>query len=725
MATVTRSSFAGTTDWEPIANMTKVFEGPINATIPGWITITLDTAFYYNNTRNLLIAVDENTAGTDGVRFTGTTANSRVLHYRNNATNPDAATPPTGTIANVIGNIRIDGLTQVSKTWTGSFDSDWTNAGNWSPTGAPVATDNIFIAKAAFSPALSTIVSINNLIIDTSVQLSIANGQTLYVSGTLYNNYQVIGNGTLNLNGTNQIIKGNGLVRNLTLNNTSTSFDTTLTSFISIERELLLQNGVLTANKKLRLMSTASGTAHIAPVTGGTIVGEVIVDRCIAGGRRAFRFLGHPFATNIELAQFADDISITGAGGISNGFASNTSTSPSAFSYITSNGDGQPNDGGWSAIPNTSYTIPSGDAIRLFIRGPKGQPGEFIASTIPEDATISVIGQLNPFGNYTKTIVPGGVEGYNFVANPYASPVNLSAATPDNINNTYWVWNARGGTRGIYENRTFGGAAYLLPSMGGFFVQALSTSGSLTFHEADKTITEQTNLRQAHELINTIALSVTTPDGTLWDTYQLNFNEKATSKKDATTDGRKLSNPEVNLYSISTDNQALSIDTRPLQEEKINLGFTSNIPRSFIIHVTSLHLPAGYEAYWNDHYTNTTLKLLNEGEYTFHVNTDTKSQGDDRFSITLQKTTEVLATALPLTIYPNPATTKITVEIPQTIEQPEKLLLYSANGKLLSCIQNIENKRLVAIQLQGLATGCYFITLLSNQPSITSPFVIE
>ncbi|TAE07892.1 MAG: fibronectin type III domain-containing protein, partial [Bacteroidetes bacterium] len=116
MGTVSRSSFASNTDWEPVANLTTVFDGTITPTVPGWVTITLSTPFPYNNVGNLLIAIDENRAGDNGTASFRTTTPSgstnRTIFFRSDGTNPD----PTGTLptangrSNVIGNIQINGL---------------------------------------------------------------------------------------------------------------------------------------------------------------------------------------------------------------------------------------------------------------------------------------------------------------------------------------------------------------------------------------------------------------------------------------------------------------------------------------------------------------------------------------------------------------------------------------------------------------------------------------
>jgi len=114
MGVVSRSAFTSTTDWEPLSNLTLVYDGTISGTVPGWVTITLSTPFTYNNTGNLLIAVDENASGNSGstgYRATNLGSN-RVIFYRDDTNNPDPTAPPTaGGRSSLVGNIKIDGLT--------------------------------------------------------------------------------------------------------------------------------------------------------------------------------------------------------------------------------------------------------------------------------------------------------------------------------------------------------------------------------------------------------------------------------------------------------------------------------------------------------------------------------------------------------------------------------------------------------------------------------------
>lgn len=95
-----KNTFANTTDWEPLANLTQVFSGTITPVGSSWMEITFTTPFAYNGTSNLIVAVDENssnwsTGDTYWGSYTGST--DTAIYYRNDTTNPNPATPPTAT----------------------------------------------------------------------------------------------------------------------------------------------------------------------------------------------------------------------------------------------------------------------------------------------------------------------------------------------------------------------------------------------------------------------------------------------------------------------------------------------------------------------------------------------------------------------------------------------------------------------------------------------------
>jgi hypothetical protein len=112
MSHTPNSSFASTSDWLPISQFTEVYNGPLPA-IPadGWIEFVLTTPFVYNNTDNLVIAVEENQPnyGTSAEEFYGTTvAENRSIYYYSDSNNPDPLAPPTASATPaVIPNTRL------------------------------------------------------------------------------------------------------------------------------------------------------------------------------------------------------------------------------------------------------------------------------------------------------------------------------------------------------------------------------------------------------------------------------------------------------------------------------------------------------------------------------------------------------------------------------------------------------------------------------------------
>ncbi|WP_160136765.1 T9SS type A sorting domain-containing protein [Chryseobacterium sp. c4a] len=113
-----KTNFSGGSDWIPIANLTEVFSGTVtNAN--GVVEIVFSTPFAYDNSQNLVIAVDENTSGYDFDNNTFTVytlpnAQNRAILYRSDGNDPDPSSPPTGTLQEYRAATGITGLTPSS-----------------------------------------------------------------------------------------------------------------------------------------------------------------------------------------------------------------------------------------------------------------------------------------------------------------------------------------------------------------------------------------------------------------------------------------------------------------------------------------------------------------------------------------------------------------------------------------------------------------------------------
>ena len=104
-------------DWIPVTNLTKVFEGNTGfgdiSTGDGWMEIMLETPFNYNPSTdgNLVVAVDENSPGytsySDDFYCDQNSNNANVsIYYMSDVTNPDPSSPPSGTTSSYYPNTK-------------------------------------------------------------------------------------------------------------------------------------------------------------------------------------------------------------------------------------------------------------------------------------------------------------------------------------------------------------------------------------------------------------------------------------------------------------------------------------------------------------------------------------------------------------------------------------------------------------------------------------------
>ncbi|MDQ0593784.1 hypothetical protein QFZ37_002153 [Chryseobacterium ginsenosidimutans] len=111
----TKTSFTSDVDWVPLAQLTQVYSGTVtNAN--GVIEVTFATPFPYNNTSNLVVAAEENSAGYDNndyeeAMYVYPGAQNSTIYYKNDYTDPDPASPPTsGNLVDYKSVITIEGL---------------------------------------------------------------------------------------------------------------------------------------------------------------------------------------------------------------------------------------------------------------------------------------------------------------------------------------------------------------------------------------------------------------------------------------------------------------------------------------------------------------------------------------------------------------------------------------------------------------------------------------
>lgn len=107
-----KASFTSDTDWIPVSQLTQAYSG-IVTNVDEVVEITFATPFLYNNTDNLVIAVEEKSAGHDNneVFYVYNTTPNSIIIYGDNDNSPNPASPPTGYLADTKSVITLKGLT--------------------------------------------------------------------------------------------------------------------------------------------------------------------------------------------------------------------------------------------------------------------------------------------------------------------------------------------------------------------------------------------------------------------------------------------------------------------------------------------------------------------------------------------------------------------------------------------------------------------------------------
>ena len=561
-----------------------------------------------------------------------------------------------------------------------------------------------------------TIASGTNLVTSGAVNIAYGGG-TMTNNGT-YND----ASGTLVFAGaTTYAGSGTTSINNLTVNHASGT--SVFNVAVPVTNTVTVSNGTLNANSNITLKSTASTTARIAAgaTGGGYITGTVNTQRYIPGGRRAFRFLGHPFTTAQSMSALTDDIDITGSGG--SPFTTTGSNNPSAFFFDVTTGDNTTtgNNPGWTAF-TASSTWAQYQAMRVLVRGAKGE-GLTSAAYTPSAVTIDMSGTVNQ-GNQTISLTKGSGTNFVLVGNPFQSQVNMDAVTGTNIGSSFYIWNANQGTRGAYTSYTFGSSSFNLPA-GGAFVTTLSANGSVVIEEADKTSSTPGTMLKTTATANQVELQL--EDSTIfWDRLLLNFDDNAMATVDY-PDAAKLYNPDMTFYTLSTDDSMLSIDTRPyVASEVIKLGLYAGIKKDFKFTAPNVNMPAGTKLYFTDKLLSKTIEVTPAFEYWFTVDTSSASWGNNRFELNTQgeptSIANVNASKLKVKLVPNPTTDNVTLYYEGAGKELNIVVTNMMGVKVATAKAENANGN-VTIPTAQLANGIYNVTIYNGSEVMTQKLI--
>ncbi len=567
----------------------------------------------------------------------------------------------------VINDVAINSGTLTSSNLNISLGGNWNNSGGMFVSGSETVVflgtssqtifktggetfNNITFSNTGTKTLLSAITASNCLINSgSSLDVNTTNYQ-LSIKGDYTNNGTFNArNGLVLLNGTVAQTIGGASTTNfydLTINNTAGAG---LSNAESLLNTLTLSNGIFNTNANVfTMVSTASNTARIAPITGsGNILGNVTVQRYAPGGYTGWALLGAPITSALTYQDWDDNMPISCAScpdGSAAGFISiytydetAVGSYSSAASYIPMTGITNPisaNKGYWVYL-GTSYT-----------------------SSAP--ITIDVVGAVGKFNTaipLTRTNTGSAVDdGWNLISNPYPSPIKwslLKGATA-NIDNAIYTYNAdlNGGLGGSasYVNGISspavgaGGIGDTIPMCQGFYVHSTGAT-VLNATETNKVTGNPTFLKMSNT--STVASS-SLPLIRLHLDGNYNFSDEtvvylqsgATNNFDTQYDAIKMgsqdpSAPSVRLFDGNTEFQVNGISPSS-SNFTMPLLTTTGYTGTYTISLANFNsFPTGACITLYDTYFNTTTDLKNSN-YVF----------------TLEDTTTVSRFTLNITINP-------------------------------------------------------------------------
>lgn len=481
----------------------------------------------------------------------------------------------------------------------------------------------------------------------------------------------------------------------------------------------------LSNNRVFTLISNQNSTARIAPLSNGaSIVGNMTIQRWTRGGIRSNRFLGSPVDTTngVKYRQLKDNVIVLGPGAAANGF-----DNPTVFtSNLSVYDEGLPNGFEWRSPANINEVLPTGKGVILFHVGDRTQiPSS--NSTIPNPVTLDFKGVPNQ-GSINLPIQCTGVcietdngNGWNLLANPYASPVDWMSAdwNRTGVSGTIFIWNPRINQYASFNLNnpsaaTNGGSRFIGPSQA-FFLKATASNPVLNINERVKSDQfPDTLLFRNAAVQNQLRLVVSNEQLEIEDEVVLGFDDFASESFEDAFDAVKPIFPDLALqFSARNDlgeNLSAHIFNQPnlLERDKVIPLSLKAVNGVYIFEALQLgSFDSGISFYLKDNYKHTTTKLTAGLKLAIEVNADTASSTDGRLELIIRSNEKHLSSINDMLVWPNPSDgTQLNFAIGS--QEIGELKLYNMLGSEVKSIKlNSSNSGIIQADISELSNGIY------------------
>ncbi len=582
--------------------------------------------------------------------------------------------------------------------WTGGQNSNFGNPANW-VGGVPDATQDAVIPATA--PNMPTLGAGQSFSVKS---VTIEAGASFTLNGTLTVATSMANNGTMTTgNGSQLVFAGTAPGQTLGGNSALSLHDLSvingavlgLTRNLSLRGELLLDNGTLALGAQtLTMVSTASQTASIAPVTSGSLTrtsGQVVMQRFVGNQTRYFN-LSTPMGTSGRSFDFPL-------------FLSNNAANTLFWYDESVAGD---RNQGWKTPGNITSGLPLGRGFIAYLT----TPGTVSTSGMP------LIGSLTLPLSFTAS---GGADedGWHLPGNPYPSDVDWTAlynASATNLTPFAYV-RRTGSNYEVIEANESGDPT--LRSSESFFVKATGAA-TLNFAETVKAATG--NRGPVAAPMARVELQLAAQD-VLVDQTVIRFRAGSEADYEPMRDALKLGGGSATLSSIAQTGQWLAINSvgEMPAGQIVPLALTGAAGSYRLTAEALSSLPTTTEVLLIDLVSNTTVDLRQQPAVTL---THAGGTADTRWEVRFAETTTSLAKnqSLRVLAYPNPARSELRVSGWNGGEAAD-LTLFDALGRSVRRLSTAQGQ--VTLSVGDLPAGFYSLTVRTAAGTQTEKVVIE
>ncbi|GAA3973647.1 T9SS type A sorting domain-containing protein [Hymenobacter antarcticus] len=516
-----------------------------------------------------------------------------------------------------------------------------------------------------------------------------------------------------------------------------------------LTRVLTLTTGNLAANGHLTLTSNATGTAMVInPVGGGVVTGVATMERFITGlsGAAGYRHYSSPMklsgnGISTTMQEFADDLPVFELNPAYNTAGNSATPFPTLFQYdetrLTAARPGF--DDGWM-VPTASQDL-------LPLRG-------YTAQTLPT-TTVDIAGLLQT-GNVSYSLGRGSLanSGWHLLGNPYPAPMDWDVVrNPLNnmlsgVADALYVFQPSGQYTGTYQAYVNGlgqnGGTKDLAAMQGFFVRATAPTASVSFTNAVRATSylsptfnrqnpnsQQPIANNPKPVLRLEARNVATATA---DETVIYFEPAAALGFSPRHDAYKVQlngNGRPSLWSqAGTESFAVNglpnLATAPV----VPLGVRVSVDGTHELVLTGLtDAPTGTQVWLEDRVLNRRQNLAASPHYAFSM---LASFAGPRFYLNFVAASPLAVTtgqlAARTALYPNPTTTRATLELAGLREQgPVKVEVVNVLGQTVQQLSAKPRQGLLTetLDLSALPTGIYTVRIHTQEGTVMKRLMKE